>query len=220
MERPPDTIRSHDPNQLSRAGEPGSPGQSAPGCQPCNGGQGDQGSQHEQGSQGGKGSETNHILDPPVPRKRCCPYDFDSKLCQVVNDRLLCGYNRNIGRPASNNKGVILNGGCRLRGGRLECGYEHGPFTNARRPPGWDEVHNAEPDDDNIVVGNDTLPILQSSASGETGKEPVVLNNAELERDFLKMSIPPHKVHKDSTKKYRSGTKCVEIHERVVCKQI
>lgn len=72
------------------------------------------------------------------PRNRCCPYDFDGKFCSVVDDRVLCGFNRNVGKPQSKDSAVYIHGGCRLRDGRLECGYEQGPFTNPRRPPGWD----------------------------------------------------------------------------------
>lgn len=221
IERPSDTIHINDPNQLSGPGEQGGPGcRSGPGCQ---GGQSGQSGQSGQGGQGSQGSQTNYIAEPPRPRSRCCPYDFDSKLCQVINDRLLCGYNRNVGNPASNDRAIHLNGGCRMRGGRLECGYEHGPFTNARRPPGWDEAHHGEPEENYIVVGDKNSPIQQSSEDIDEldDRQPVVLNNNEPDKEQLKLTILPHKImHKDSTKKHRSSTKCVEIRDRVVCKKI
>lgn len=77
---------------------------------------------------------------PQINRRQCCPYDFDSRICKVIDDRLLCGFNKNLGSPKSNFKAETLYGGCRLRGGRLECGYEHGPFTNPRRPPVWEQT--------------------------------------------------------------------------------
>lgn len=95
---------------------------------------------------------------PPEPkrlRSRCCPYDFDSSRCQFNNDRLLCGYNRNVGRPVLNSASVHLSGGCRLRGGRLECGYERAPFTPIRRPPGWDNDNHNEEDGFNANESED-----------------------------------------------------------------
>lgn len=77
--------------------------------------------------------------DAPKRKNRCCPYDFDSTLCKIVDDRVLCGYNRNPGKPNSKDTVVEMHGGCRLRDGRLECGYNQGPFTNARRPPAWNQ---------------------------------------------------------------------------------
>ncbi|KAJ8717943.1 hypothetical protein PYW07_005873 [Mythimna separata] len=77
---------------------------------------------------------------PKGAGRRCCPYNFDSKICRTVGDRVLCGYNMNAGQPQGQDSVVELHGGCRLRGGRLECGYQHGPFTNPRRPPAWNMV--------------------------------------------------------------------------------
>lgn len=75
-------------------------------------------------------------------RKRCCPYNFDGKFCRNVGNRILCGYNRNIGNPDVNGEEKNLNNGCRLKNGRLECGYDQPPYVNFRRPPSWD---NDEP---------------------------------------------------------------------------
>ncbi|PZC77897.1 hypothetical protein B5X24_HaOG202778 [Helicoverpa armigera] len=71
-------------------------------------------------------------------RNRCCPYEFDGNDCRVLDDRVLCGYDKNVGKPKSKRQMVEMTGGCRLRGGRLECGYAQGPYTNPRRPPVWD----------------------------------------------------------------------------------
>lgn len=166
----------------------------------------------------------SQVPDPQRPRSRCCPYDFDSKLCQVVNDRLLCGYNRNIGKPASDDRAISLNRGCRLRGGRLECGYEHGPFTNPRRPPGWDQAEYralAEVDEDHIIVGglehentqqsdNDNPPNLNNN------NPPVIIN--EKKEELMPQNQKLLLNHIYTTRVYRSATKCVEIRDRVVCK--
>lgn len=163
---------------------------------------------HEQG-QDVQGSQINQITDPQSLRNRCCPYDFDSKLCQVINDRVLCGYNRNIGMPARNDRALDLSGGCRLRGGRLECGYEQGPFTNARRPPGWDETAQSDEKGGNTIAGEIVPPVKLNE--NETLITTLQLNHTNNEK-LLKPD--------DTTKKYRPVTKCVEIHERVVCKPV
>ncbi|KAH9642510.1 hypothetical protein HF086_008920 [Spodoptera exigua] len=82
--------------------------------------------------------DPNYPRQPTYTRKRCCPYDFDSNFCKTVDDRVLCGYNKNLGTPQSKNQMFELTENCRIRGGRLECGYEKGPFTNIRRPPARD----------------------------------------------------------------------------------
>ncbi|XP_050352470.1 uncharacterized protein LOC126774867 isoform X2 [Nymphalis io] len=73
-------------------------------------------------------------------KKPCLGYDYDETLCKTVDDRVICGYNKNKGNISD----VIadLGNGCRIRGGRLECGYLVGPFDNPRRPPARDTVNN------------------------------------------------------------------------------
>ncbi|XP_069361635.1 uncharacterized protein [Maniola hyperantus] len=69
-------------------------------------------------------------------KKPCLGYDFDGTLCKTVEDRVVCGYNKNVGNIT--NKIIDFGNGCRIRGDRLECGYWQGPFTNPRRPPARD----------------------------------------------------------------------------------
>ncbi|CAH0713293.1 unnamed protein product, partial [Brenthis ino] len=83
------------------------------------------------------GATENHVTERHL--KRCCPYNFDSKFCRAVGDRILCGYNRNVGTDG-NDDGVDLHNGCRLKHGRLECGYHQPPYTNSRRPLVSDDV--------------------------------------------------------------------------------
>ncbi|VVC87654.1 unnamed protein product, partial [Leptidea sinapis] len=72
-------------------------------------------------------------------RKRCCPYNFDGKLCKYVGDRYLCGYNHNHGTPEGPDHIIELQNNCRIHAGRLECGYIEPPYPGSRRPPGRDE---------------------------------------------------------------------------------
>ncbi|CAB3231684.1 unnamed protein product [Arctia plantaginis] len=112
--------------------------------------------------------------DRPKKARRCCPYNFDSNFCRVVDDRLLCGYNRNVGQSESNNDVKILSDGCRMKGERVECGYIEPPFTNSRRPTVWDTEE----------VNSDQ----ERESNESTSDSPVNLNP-----DKLKGKIYPHK---------------------------
>ncbi|CAH0764455.1 unnamed protein product [Diatraea saccharalis] len=126
-------------------------------------------------------------------RNRCCPYDFDSRLCKSIGDRILCGYDRNIGRPHSGEE-INLSQGCRIRGGRLECGYVNGPFTNPRRPPGNDD-DSFKPNDDD----DDYLTYTEK----EQGQERLI-----------------HLKSTTTIKRMKQATKCLEIHDRIVCRSL
>lgn len=85
----------------------------------------------------GRRYNSQHSVSNPSQsrQRRCCPYEFDRNICKVLDDRVLCGYNKNIGLAESKDSVVELHGGCRLRGDRLECGYHDSPYINSRRPP-------------------------------------------------------------------------------------
>lgn len=130
-------------------------------------------------------------------RSRCCPYDFDSSICTYVDDRILCGYNKNKGKVKSKRRIVKLSDGCRLRGKRVECGYEHGPFTNPRRPPAWD---NQPPFAINIPSQNGAGP-----GEGSSGNQA---NWIEANR-------------RDITYSPKRVTRCMEMSDdRVVCRAV
>ncbi|CAH2042452.1 unnamed protein product, partial [Iphiclides podalirius] len=132
-------------------------------------------------------------------RSRCCPYDFDPNDCKVVGERLLCGYNRNIGGYPNENFAKELENGCRIRNGRLECGYVVGPFTNPRRPP-VDDVVIPE-DDDNDPATTPIQKDADKNASGEIeSKEPLKHFTAENSKT--------------------ATTRCLEIRERIVCRHL
>nr|XP_021206203.1 uncharacterized protein LOC110385870 [Bombyx mori] len=138
-------------------------------------------------------------------KSRCCPYDFDSSRCKIVDDRVLCGYNRNVGSPKTKENIVDLHGGCRLRGGRLECGYQTGPFTNSRRPPAtWKNLPNTQ----NDVQYEDHKIETQKESSSEK-------NDAFQDIKRLKM------INTHTTKGFGEAiTRCIEVRDRVVCKQM
>lgn len=72
----------------------------------------------------------------------CSGYDYNENLCKTVDDRVICGYDKNIGNISVN----IVNIGekCRIRGDRLECGYMIGPFKLPRRPPANDDAFDTK----------------------------------------------------------------------------
>lgn len=133
-----------------------------------------------------------------------------------MNDRVLCGYNRNIGKPSNDADSVGLSGGCRIRGGRLECGYEQGPFNNLRRPPAWNYQDGVGPhglDDPDIEYiyyddnhGTDKLNIHKLSKRVTRKVKLSKVMNAT-KREKLLNGL-------------RAVTKCVEIKDRIVCKQV
>lgn len=92
------------------------------------------------------------------PRKKCCPYNFDGKICRPVGDRILCGYDRNVGQPEDNY--LDLQNGCRIKNGRLECGYFQPPYTYSPRPPVTDDVNfgNDGGDDEKLLFATETIP--------------------------------------------------------------
>ncbi|XP_050352495.1 uncharacterized protein LOC126774887 [Nymphalis io] len=134
--------------------------------------------------------ESTEKLKKEKKRKRCCPYNFDGKLCRAVGDRVLCGYNRNVGGPENGDEDIVLQNGCRIRKGRLECGYNEPPFLNSRRPPVWDY---AMPEDNDKNLNELDVP----------SKEDKIQKLILLSTDMPKLT-----------------TRCVEIKERIVCRQI
>ncbi|KAI5643007.1 hypothetical protein NE865_05048 [Phthorimaea operculella] len=117
---------------------------------------------------------------PPVeegkPRKRCCPYEFDSSRCKVVDDRVLCGFDKNSNGAWPQSRDIIreLSDGCRLRNGRLECGYHEEPYTNFRRPPAWDLEPNNEisENEEGVVVDAEVANKLKKTSNKNNNKKP------------------------------------------------
>lgn len=140
--------------------------------------------------------ERTDIGDKPKKVQRCCPYNFDSSFCRVVDDRLLCGYNRNVGQPESRNDFKELADGCRMRGDRVECGYIEPPFANTRRPPAVDTEE------------------VRSDIERDSNESPVNTNP-----DKLKAKLHPHVYA--STADPSPITRCVETSEnRIVCHHV
>lgn len=149
------------------------------------------------------GEEPKNPQEGNKKARRCCPYDFDGRICRTVGDRLLCGYNKNIGKPQSNDDEIRFNG-CRLRGGRLECGYRdilwtHGPYTNPRRPLPYDAAGQSEP----VIAPVD-----------DDDSEPIDINKIDSNRGSKERLA----LFENNTKQPNGVTKCIEIDKRIVCK--
>ena len=148
-------------------------------------------------------SAQNYAYDQqPMPnllrslRNGCGPYNFDSNFCRVLDDRVLCGYNKNVGQPKSKNSVVKVDGDCRIRGGRVECGYHRGSYSNPRRPPvEGPQIVYQEP-----FQGYNT----KSESTSQPGFE-----------DFR-----PAPTGVPTANPYDIVTRCVELEDRIVCRKV
>ncbi|KAL4715054.1 hypothetical protein ACJJTC_003205 [Scirpophaga incertulas] len=126
----------------------------------------------------------------PEKKNRCCPYDFDGRICSFVDDRVLCGFNKNIEKPNSENNPIELSTGCRIRGGRLECGYVHGPFIHQRRP---------------------SIPNIQDTNQiGDHGSSQIDVSKENLMQALKRPSTTPQ----------TPVTKCLELRNQIVCREL
>lgn len=88
--------------------------------------------------------------DVPRNKEPGAEYDFNGAKCRIVNNRLLCGYDKNKGELKTD-EFVDLGNGCRQFNDRVECGYESPPFTgNIRRPPPRDSQNLRSSHDDDL----------------------------------------------------------------------
>ncbi|CAG9563949.1 unnamed protein product [Danaus chrysippus] len=94
-------------------------------------------------------------------RTHCTGYDYDETICKTVDDRVICGYNKNIEKVQ--NESVEVGNGCRIRGDRLECGYLKGPFNNTRRPPVSEEEEEESDSEDDKKKLHHTVNLISST---------------------------------------------------------
>ncbi|CAG9795798.1 unnamed protein product [Diatraea saccharalis] len=84
--------------------------------------------------------DTNNEPEPKTAP--CHGYDYDDMKCKMVNNRILCGYNKNNGELKGSNEIVDMGGDCRMRNDRIECGYFKGPYDGKKLPPHFDKMKN------------------------------------------------------------------------------
>jgi hypothetical protein len=78
-------------------------------------------------------NENDQPTEETVVKKPCQGYDYDESKCKVVNNRVLCGYNKNTGEIKKHDEVVDLGNGCRMRNDRIECGYVEKPLNQTLR---------------------------------------------------------------------------------------
>lgn len=166
---------------------------------------------------------------PPAPKgskkkKGCCPYEFDSTNCRTINDRIQCGYDKNFGGLSPDQIQKELSGGCRLRFGRVECGYWYAPYVNDRRPKAWDDPPSVimEPVD-NVRQKLKGIKTTSRSPANTRNRKLVskfvntlemfdISNEARRSRNYVR--VQPRKGPQGNQ------VNCVEIDDRIVCKPI
>ncbi|XP_026320770.1 uncharacterized protein LOC113230881 [Hyposmocoma kahamanoa] len=72
-------------------------------------------------------------------------YDYDDTICKIINKRLLCGYNKNLGKIHDETAYINLQGDCRMRDDRIECGYSGGT-QNLNYEPYSNTIYRTRPD--------------------------------------------------------------------------
>lgn len=107
-----------------------------------------------------KGTTTQEKTKTP-----CFGYDYDTTKCKYVNNRILCGYDKNLDEQISDDNIIDMGNGCRLRGERIECGYVLKPFINIRRPLPHNHESDTEHKEPVVVHKVSTRTIDNSNAS-------------------------------------------------------
>lgn len=110
-------------------------------------------------------------------------YAFDPTICREIDDRILCGYEKNRGEKRDHIP-VDLGSGCRSRGDRIECGYNRPYPQNSN---GYDSLR-AKPIMTNATSNTTSLPtkpeeiddsiILVRSAVSEVPNQNIGLTNS------------------------------------------
>ncbi|XP_047996726.1 uncharacterized protein LOC125234504 [Leguminivora glycinivorella] len=113
-------------------------------------------------------------------------YVYDLNRCQYVDDRVLCGYDKNPDEPRK--KEVIdLDDLCRSHGDRIECGYVTGPYP---------DPYNPDPEKDKIakiVLSNYFSNIARSGGNLD-------LNDTNDYSEALRMGSGPNSLQNEIVK--------------------
>lgn len=159
----------------------------------------------------------------PVKKKGCCPYQFDGSICRAINDRIQCGYDKNSEGPKEDDIEKDLSGGCRLRFGRVECGYWDPPYVNLRRPQAWDDTVQkivplgyVERHSEEVNVKSTTKPLSNINLVTKFGNNLKTLENSK--ESSRRKQKPKINFVKLLQRKRQNRINCVEIDDRIVCK--
>ncbi|KPJ05781.1 hypothetical protein RR46_02303 [Papilio xuthus] len=164
-------------------------------------------------------------------------YGFDETICKEKNDRILCGYNKNIDNLENKEISEESENGCRIRGDRLECGYLIGPFTNPRRPPANYEEHedmnNTQSELNHNITTQATVATSGiTSTKTQTGIQSQILKlskNKTTNKLNISTTITPIKITTNtrpellnklimqSSKNETTKSKCVDNNDHLFC---
>ncbi|CAH4030381.1 unnamed protein product [Pieris brassicae] len=149
--------------------------------------------------------------------KPCQGYDYDITQCKYVNDRKICGYNKNKGELKSEETKDVGNG-CQIRNGRLECGYLNTPFDGIRRPP---------PDSETVTGTKEKVTLSDKTRRNSENKSNTTAGNVNTIADDtdIEIKVKTHAVTiKGHTSDIPSTTNivkrkkyCVEKNDRIFC---
>ncbi|XP_026320993.1 uncharacterized protein LOC113231046 isoform X2 [Hyposmocoma kahamanoa] len=60
-------------------------------------------------------------------------YDYDENMCKIINGRILCGYNKNVGEIQDDTVILNIDSNCQMRDDRIECGSSSSTSRGRRR---------------------------------------------------------------------------------------
>ncbi|CAF4808249.1 unnamed protein product [Pieris macdunnoughi] len=168
--------------------------------------------------------DSDELLNPALRTKSleetskpCQGYDYDITQCKYVNDRKICGYNKNKGELKTEEITDTGNG-CRIRNGRLECGYLNAPFNGIRRPPPDSETDAGSKE--KVTLSDKTLRNSENKSITIAGNESTITDDIDIE---IKVKTHASTIKGNTSDITRTTnivkrTKyCVEKNDRIFC---
>lgn len=97
-------------------------------------------------------------------------YDYDENKCKIINGRILCGYNKNVGEIQDDTVILNIDSNCQMRDDRIECGYVPG-----NKPAG--DVRSIPSVNDTSAALYDPLPEKNFNKSEILRDSSIILTN-------------------------------------------
>lgn len=129
-------------------------------------------------------------------------YDYDDTICKIINKRILCGYNKNLGEIRDEEGFINLKDDCRMRADRIECGYSAGAYNLNNDPYKLipDTYYRTRPDQ-RQGVGTPPIP-TNNRENVDTLEKLVAMQNENLHHIIRSLDLGDGK--KDVLRKYYS----------------
>lgn len=148
-------------------------------------------------------------------------YDYDVTRCKYVNDRKICGYNKNKGDLKSDEV-IEAGNGCQIRNGRVECGYLTGPFNIDLRHP---QPNKTEASSREKVKLSGRRITMNTYTIENNGTTHTISTQAADENDIeikVKKANKPTTIKENSVQLNKTNTVkpiqyCVEKMDRIFC---